>query len=183
MAAVQLERVANALSGVVGDQRIDLVLDVPNSRAGIHGTSLGARVAGYWRIESNFNNLDPVGLFLGEYDGSPVFLRSEVHLTPYYALRHADISGSIGEQEIRARVAAVDAPAHGPSVVGIDGDFEGKTISVFVAVATDLSGAHLDGVIGGRPIKIDATRTSITGEYEGPRALFLLFACTPLYFL
>jgi hypothetical protein len=183
VAAVELERIENALSGVVGDDRVDLVLDVPNSRAGIRGTSLGARVEGYWRIESNYNNVDPVGLFLGEYDGSPVFLRSEVHLTPYYALRHADISGAIGEQVVQARVAAVDAPAHGPSVLGIDGDFEGETISVFVAAATDLSGVHIDGVIGGRPIKINATRTSVIGEYAGPRALFLLFACTPLYFL
>jgi hypothetical protein len=183
VATVQLERVANALTGVVATQRIDLVLDIPNSRAGIHGTSLGARVDGYWRIESNYNNLDPVGLFLGEYDGSPVFLRSEVHLTPYYAFRHADISGSIGEHEIQARVAAVDAPAHGPSVIGVDGEFAGETISVFVAAATDRSGMHLDGVIGGRPIKLDATDTSITGEYEGPPALFLMFACTPLYFI
>jgi len=182
VAVVQLERVEGGLAGVVGDQRVDLVLDVPNSRASVRGTSMGGRVDGYWHIESNFNNLDPIGIFLGEYDGSPVFLRNEVHLTPHYALKHADLSGAIGEQELRARVAAVEAPAYGPSVWGVDGNFDGTTITVFVAVASDLSGARLDGVIGGLPIKLDATRSSVTGEYAGPRALFPLLVCSPLYF-
>jgi hypothetical protein len=182
VAVVQLERVEGTLAGVVGDQRVDLVLDVPNSRAGIRGTSLGGRLDGYWHIESNYNNLAPVGIFLGEYDGSPVFLRNEVHLTPRYALTHADVSGAIGEQELRARVAAVEAPAYGPSVWGVDGNFGDTTITLFVAVASDLSGARLDGVIGGVPIKLDATHTSVTGEYAGPPALFPLLLCSPLYF-
>jgi hypothetical protein len=182
VAIVQLERIGGGIAGVVGDQRVDLVLDVPNSGAGIRGTSLGGRVDGYWHIESNYNNLDPVGIFLGEYNGSRVFLRNEVHLTPRYALRHADLSGTIGEQELRARITSVEAPAFGPSVWGVDGDFDGTTITVFVAVATDLSGASLDGVIGGLPIKLDATHTSVTGEYEGPRALFPILVCSPLYF-
>jgi hypothetical protein len=66
---VELVRAGEHLAGTVGEQRVELVLDIPNSRAGIRGESLGAPVRGYWRIGSNFNNLDPVGLFLGEYDG------------------------------------------------------------------------------------------------------------------
>jgi hypothetical protein len=182
VAFVHLERTEGGLAGVVGDQRVDLVPDVPNSRAGIRGTSLGGRVDGYWNIESNHNNLDPVGIFLGEYDGSPVFLRNEVHLTPHYALRHADVSGTIGEQELRARVTSVEAPAYGPGVWGVDGHFDGATITLFVAVASDLSGARVDGVIDGRPLNLDATRTSVTGEYAGPPALFPLLVCSPLYF-
>jgi hypothetical protein len=181
VAVVQLERGEGTLAGVVGDQRVDLVF-VPHSRAGIRGTSLGGRLDGYWHIESNYNNLDPVGIFLGEYDGSPVFVRNEVHLTPYYALRHADVFGAIGEQELRARVAAVEAPAFGPSVWGIDGNFDGSTITLFVAVASDLSGARLDGVIDGTPVKLDATHASVLGEYAGPPALFPLLLCSPLYF-
>ena len=76
VAVVQLERGEGTLAGVVGDQRVDLVF-VPHSRAGIRGTSLGGRLDGYGHIESNYNNLDPVGVFLGEYDDSPVFLRNE----------------------------------------------------------------------------------------------------------
>jgi hypothetical protein len=182
VAVVQLERTEGGLVGVVGDERVDLVFDVPNSRAGIHGESLGGRVDGYWHIESNHNNLDPVGIFLGEYDGSPVLVRNEVHLTPHYALKHADVSGAIGEHELRARVASVEAPAYGPSVWGIDGHFDGTTITVFVAVAGDLSGTRVDGVIGGLPLKLDASRTAISGEYAGPPALFPLLACSPLYF-
>jgi hypothetical protein len=94
VAAVDLTRIENGLAGVVGDEPVDIVVDVPNSRAGIRGESFGARVDGYWRVESNYDTLDPVGLFLGEYDGLPVFLRSAVHLTPHHALRHADISGA-----------------------------------------------------------------------------------------
>ncbi|HEY0870993.1 MAG TPA: hypothetical protein VGD55_11390, partial [Acidothermaceae bacterium] len=75
-----------------------------------------------------------------------------------------------------------EAPAFGPSVWGVDGDFAGTTITVFVAVATDLSGARLDGVIGGLPINLDATHASVTGEYEGAPALFPLLLCSPLYF-
>jgi hypothetical protein len=162
---------------------VDLVLDVPASRAGIRGTCLGVSVNGYWRIESNHDNLDPEGLFLGDYGGSPIFLRNEVHLTPRYALRHADLVGKIGDQAVHARIASVEAPAYGPSVLGIDGEFDGDTISVYVAAATDTSDVHLDGLVGGRPIKLDVTNRSISGEYSGPDALFLLFACVPLYFL
>jgi len=63
--AVNLVRTDERLVGVVGEQRVELLLEIPNSRAGVRGESLGAQVGGYWRIESNFNNLDPVGLFLG----------------------------------------------------------------------------------------------------------------------
>jgi hypothetical protein len=183
VAEVGLERVENSLSGSVGDRRVDLVLDVPNSRAGLRGTCLGVSVDGYWRIESNYDNLEPVGLFLGDYDGSPIFLRNEVHLTPHYSLRHAHLAGSIGDQAVHARIAPVEAPAYGPSVLGIDGDFGHETISIYVAFASDLSGIHLEGIVGGWPVKLDVTRRSISGEYSAPDALFLLFACTPLYFL
>ena len=183
MAEVHLERVENSLSGVLGARRVDLVLNVPNSRAGMRGTSLGVSVDGHWRIESNHDNLQPVGLFLGDYGGSPVYLRNEVHLTPRYSLRHADLSGTIGDHTVRARIASVEAPAFGPDVVGVDGDFDGETISVYVASAGNLSGIHVDGIIGGHPIKLDVTRGSIRGEYSGPDALFPLFACTPLYFV
>lgn len=107
MVDVELVRTDESLAGVVGDQRVALLLKIPRSRAAVRGQSLGAQVAGYWRIESSSNNLDPVGLFLGEYDGEPVHLRSEVHLTPHYAVRHADVSGAVGEQELQAHVAPV----------------------------------------------------------------------------
>src|ERR1700734_766708 len=58
---VELVRAGEHLVGRVGEQRVELVLDIPNSRAGIRGESLGAPVGGYWRIESNFNTLDSVG--------------------------------------------------------------------------------------------------------------------------
>lgn len=43
--------------------------------------------------------------------------------------------------------------------------------------------AQIDGVIGGRQIKLEATHTSITGEYAGLPALFPLFIGSLLYFL
>jgi hypothetical protein len=113
----------------------------------------------------------------------PVFLRSEVHLTSHYALRHADLSGRIGDVEFGARVAPVEAPAYGPSVVGIDGQLDGETVTLFVAVAADLSEAQVEGVIAGCQIKIDATHSSITGDYAGPPALFPLLVGSLLYFL
>ena len=183
MVDVELVRAGEHLAGTVGEQRVELVLDIPNSRAGIRGESLGAPLGGYWRIESNFSNLDPVGLFLGEYDGRPVHLRSDVHLTPHYAVRHADVSGAVGEQELRAHVAPVEAPAYGPTVMSIDGDFDGAVITLFVTVATDLSKAHINGVIGGHPISIDATLSSVSGQYDGPAALFPLLVSCLLYFI
>jgi hypothetical protein len=43
--------------------------------------------------------------------------------------------------------------------------------------------AQLDGVIGGRQIKLEATHTWITGEFAGPPALFPLFIGSLVYFL
>jgi len=179
---VSLVRTDESLVGVVGEQRVDLLLDLPGSRAGVRGECLGAKVGGYWRIEPNVDNLDPVGLLLGEYDGEPVYLRSEVHLTPYYAVSHADISGMVGEQELQARAAPVEGPADGPTVMGIDGHFDGATITLFVTVMTDLSSAHINGIIGGHTVSVDATHTSVGGEYGGPAPLFpLLVGCLVNY--
>jgi hypothetical protein len=183
MADVELARTDDRLAGSVGEQRVELLLEIPSSRAGVRGESLGAQVGGYWRIESNFNNLDPAGLFLGEYDGEPVHLRSEVHLTPHYAVRHADVSGTVGEQELRAHVAPVEAPAYGPAVMGVDGHFDGAAITLLVTVATDLSQAHINGAVGGHTVSIDATRSSVSGRYDGPAALFPLLVSCLLYFV
>ena len=183
MADVQLVRADEGVSGVVGDQRVELLAEMPSSRAGIRGESFGARVGGYWRIESNYRNLDPAGLFLGEYDGEPVHLRSEVHLTPHYAVRHADVSGTIGEQELQARVAPVEAPAYGPTVVSVDGHFDGAAITLLVTLEGDLSEAHIHGMIGGHSVSIDATHSSVTGHYEGPEPLFPLLVSCLLYFI
>lgn len=179
MVAVSLVRTDKSLIGVVGEQSVELLLGLPRSRGGVRGQCLGAQVGGYWRIESNFDNLDPVGLFVGEYDGQPVHLRSEVHLTPHYA----DICGTVGERELRARVAPVEAPAYGPTVVDIDGHFDGAGITLFVTVATDLSGAPINGIIGGQAISVDATRASVSGQYDGPATLFPLLVGCLLFFI
>ena len=183
MVAIDLERTGESLAGTVGEQRVDLLLGPSRSSAGVRGECLGAKVGGYWRIESNFDNLDPVALFLGEYAGDPVHLRSEVHLTSYFAVRHADISGTVGEQELRARAAPVEAPADGPRVMGIDGHLGGAAITLFATVMGDLSSASINGIIGGHPLRIDATRTSVRGDFEGPATLFPLLVCALLYFL
>lgn len=168
---------------MVGEQPVGLFLNLPAHRAGVRGQSFGAQVGGYWRIESNLNNSEPVGLFLGEYDRDPVHLRSEVHLTPHFAVSHADISGAIGELELRAHVAPVEAPANRPTVMSVDRHFDKTEITLFVTVATDLSEAHINGVIGGHTISISATRSSVTGQYDGPAALFPLLASCLLYFI
>ncbi len=183
MAYVELVLTDENFAGVVGDQRVELLLKRPKSRGGVRGKSFGAQIGGYWRIESNHKNLDPVGLFLGEYDGEPVHVRSEVHLTPHYAVRHADVSGNVGEQVLEARVAPVEAPASGPTVVGVDGQFDGAAITLLVTVESDLSEAHIDGDIGGHTVSIDATRSSVTGRYEGPAALFPLLVSCLLHFI
>lgn len=183
MADVNLVRTDEGFTGVVGDQQVELLLKRPKSRGGVRGESFGAQIGGYWRIESDHDNLDPVGLFLGEYDGDPVHIRSEVHLTPHYAARHADVSGMVGEQELQARVAPVEAPASGPTVVGVDGHFDGAEITLFVTVKGDLSEAHIHGVIGGQTVSIDATRSSVTGRYDGPATLFPLLVSCLLFFI
>lgn len=183
VAAVELARTDERLVGFVGEHRVDIALKVPTSRSGIRGESLGAQVDGYWNIESNLASLDPVGLFLGEYDGQPVHLRSQIHLTPHYAVRHADVSGAVGEHELRAHVAPVDAPACGPTIMCVDGDFDGAVITLFVSVEADLSEAHINGVINGNTVNIGATRSSVSGQCDGPAALFLLLTCSLLHFI
>jgi hypothetical protein len=180
---VELLRTDEGLAGTVGKEAVELLLKRPRSCGGVRGKSFGAKIGGYWRIESNHNNLNPVGLFLGEYDGEPVHLRSEVHLTSHYAVRHADVSGAVGDRELNARVAPVQAPSFGPAVVGVDGHFHGAAITLFVTVAGDLSDAHIHGVIGGHTVSIDATRSSVTGRYEGPAALFPLLVSCLVYFI
>jgi hypothetical protein len=59
--AVSLVRADGTLVEVVGAQRVNLLLDVPHSKAGIRGECLRAAVGGYLHIKSNFKNLDPVG--------------------------------------------------------------------------------------------------------------------------
>lgn len=183
MADVQLLRTEDGLEGTVGSHRVELQLKCPRSRGGVRGNSFGAKIGGYWRIESNHRNLNPVGLFLGEYDGEPIHVRSEVHLTHHYALRHADVTGAVGDRELEARAAPVEAPASGPTVVGVDGHFDKAAITLFVTVAGDLSDAHIHGVIGGQAVSIQATRSQVTGRYEGPAALFLLLVGCLIYII
>lgn len=111
-------------------------------------------------------------------------VRSGVHLTPQYAVIHADISGTVGEQALRARATPVEAPTEGPTVMGIDGHFAGSTITLFVTVMTDLSSAHINGTISGHTISIDATYTSGSEHYDGPAPPFpLLMGPSLLYFI
>ena len=149
MATVQLEYVGNALSGTVGDETVDLVLDLSNSQAGIRGSCLGVSVGGYWHIESNYDTKDPVGMFLGEFGGAPVALRSEAHLTPYCVLRHAELTGQVGDAILEATIASVEAPASGPSVLSIDGTFGDTAFTVYAAQAADYS-IRLEGLVGER---------------------------------
>lgn len=183
MADIELVHTEERLVGVVGEQTVDLLLPFPARHAGIRGQSLDAQVGGYWRIESNFNNPDPVGIFLGEYDGEPVHLRSEVHLTPHFAVRHANVSGTVGKIQLDAQVAPAEAPANGPTVFSVDGHFDKTEITLLAAVASDLSEAHINGVIGGHTIRIDATRSSVTGQYDGPAELFPLLVSCLLFFI
>ena len=181
MATVQLEYAGNVLSGTVGVETVDLVLDVPNSQAGIRGSCLGVSVAGYWHIESNYDRNDPVGVFLGEYGGAPVALRNQVHLTPSCALRHADLTGQVGDAGLEARIASVEVPASGPGVLSIDGTFDDAAFTVYVIQAADHS-IRLEGLVCGRTMRLEVHRPTLHGEYSGPSALFPLFACTPFYF-
>jgi hypothetical protein len=183
VALVALTRSGDALVGTVGDGQVDLQLSVPNSQAGVRGSCLGAQMAGYWRIESNFENLDPVGLFLGEWDGVPVFLRSEVHLSPAYGLGRVDVIGTVGERELRCRVAPVDRYTAGRSLVSVDGYFDTQDVTLFGGVSDDYSSAHLDGVIGGCQVSLVATRTAVNGSYAGPAELLPLLIASLLYFV
>ena len=68
-------------------------------------------------------------------------------------------------------------------VMWIDGDFDGAAITWLVTVETGLSGAHINGVIDGNTVSIAATRSSVSGQYDGPDALFPLLTCSLLHFL
>ncbi|MDQ2874664.1 MAG: hypothetical protein M3Y33_07605 [Actinomycetota bacterium] len=65
--------------------------------------------------------------------------------------------------------------------MGVDGHFDGAAITLLVMVAVDLSEAHINGVVGGHTVSIDAARSSASGRYDGPAALFPLLVSCLLY--
>lgn len=103
--------------------------------------------------------------------------------TPHYAVQHADVSGAVGERELRAHVAPVDAPACGPTVMCVDGDFGGAAITLFVTFEPDLSKAHANAVIDWNTVNMVATRSSVSGQYDGSAAIFPLATCSLLHFI
>lgn len=184
MAIVDLTRTAAGLAGAVGELPFDLQFDAPNSHAGVRGVSMGVTVEGHWHIESNFENVNPVGRFIGLYDDSQVLLCNEAHLTPDYALRHADLSGSIGGEELMARIAPVDAPAHGPMVLGVDGQIDRKVITLLAAVHTGRTArAQITGAVDGRQVNLVATRSGVAGTYDAPAPLLPLLVMALAYFI
>lgn len=183
MPRVLLTRRGDELTGTVGDDRVDLVLSVPDSQASVRGRCLGAAVGGYWRIASNAEDLNPVGLFLGEFGGEPVFLRSEVHLSPTYGLGHVDVIGAAGDRELSARIVPVDRSTSDSSLVEIDGRFDGQALTFFAGVSGDDASAHLEGVVGGLTVTLTVTRSEVGGDYAGPPQLFPLLVASLLYFL
>lgn len=142
-----------------------------------------------WNIGDNHRNLDPITELHGTFAGDPVRLTGDFHLTDYYAFRYADITGSVGDDELSARIASVEAPAIAPATISIDGTFGSNSVTLYASIEGDLSG-RIEGLVGGRPMKLNAIvdrsdghSVDVVGEYDGPAALLTLLVGALIYFL
>lgn len=182
MPSINITRTINGLEGTVADQSIRLVAQIPRHHGDIRGEYMGSQLHCYWNIESNFRTSDPSATLLGEYDSLPIVVRSQIHLTRSYALRGAEIDGMLGHVPVQARLKPVDAPAHGPRVIEIDGTFGTDGITLFATLDTGRRLAQLYGGIGNAQIAVEITAESITGEYAAAKPLFPLLVVPLLYF-
>lgn len=183
MPNIFITRTGDGLEGAVAGQRIKLAFKVPRHQGGIRGECMGARLDCYWHVESNFKTLNPEGILLGEWAGLPIMLRCQVHLARGYALRKAEVVGSVGRLPIQVCLTPLEAPAQGSRVIEVTGTFDTEGVTLFLAIDSDHGGAHIHGKVGERQVKIHATGTSVTGEYEAAPPLFPLLIVPMIYFL
>lgn len=175
------------LHGVVGSGPIRIAVAGRPNRASYAGTCSGHDFVLDLQVGSNHRNLNPTTELRGSYDGAPVELSGAVHLTSYFALRHVDITGTIGDHRVTAVVASVEAPASGPAVLSIDGHFDDAVITAYAAVGPTGRAQRIEGLVGGQTMRLTVDTVAglgvhIGGEYAGPPALLGLLVGALTYF-
>lgn len=189
MSSVDLTYQRALVDGTVGAEPVRFTMQTRH-RSGSRGTSVGLALDVSWNIGDNHRNLDPITELHGTFAGDPVRLTGDFHLTDYYAFRYADITGSVGDDELSARIASVEAPAIAPATISIDGTFGSNSVTLYASIEGDLSGGRIEGLVGGRPMKLNAIvdrsdghSVDVVGEYDGPAALLTLLVGALIYFL
>lgn len=187
MGAVQLAFRDGELSGAVDGRPVRIMVQGRRKQSRVTGVFLGEDVVAEWTLGSNQNNLDPVTVLRGSAADVSIDVTATVHLTAVHFLKYVDISGAAAKQEIRVRVVPVDHRAAGPEIVEIDGTFGSARLTLYAWRERDLRQAGIQGLIGGSPNRLTASRVdgtvTLAGDYSGPSGLLHLLVGSLLHFL
>jgi len=176
------------LIGTVHGQRVDMIAVLPGSPGTVSGRLAGERVDADWQITydgTSDQTVLPVTLH-GSLAGQDVALTAVFRLQPDFLFDSGTVSGNAAGQPVQAQVS--NAPGQTTSSVNVDGSFAGTAFSLYGTVDLSPNGSGLvKGTVGGKPVQLNATfrlgKIRITGDFNGPPALFGLAAGGLIYFL
>ncbi|MHB1533459.1 MAG: hypothetical protein ACYC1D_02410 [Acidimicrobiales bacterium] len=180
------------LEGFVGAAAVNLHLTLPHHAAHAVGTVGGAPLAAAWDVADNSTTHPGQSASLtARFSDQDLTLSGTFHLEPSFFFDHADLVGTFGDQAIEAHVEAIQGGYDTTNAVHVAGSFAGAELSLFAAIAGDLTAAKVRGDVASTPVQLDATRlgegadrgVQVTGRYEGPTALLLVMVAALLYFM
>jgi hypothetical protein len=187
---VDLVHKEQQLTGVVGEEPIDLLLDVPCHAGEVRGNFAGHDLVASWQLGDNYyEHPDVSGTASGTFAGQAFELLGVFHLDSNYAIEAAEISGEIGGEPIAVNLQPATGGLSPTRTVAIDGTFAGTEFSIFSTISGDLTSGHVRGVVDGHALRLDASKEQkdgsvrVTGTYGGPPAILALAVGTFLYFI
>lgn len=174
------------LTGTFAGRNVDLKADLPASRGTVTGTMAGEPVDANWQIAHNGTSgqmVLPVTVD-GSLARQAISLNAVFRLMPDHQFDSGKVTGTASGRSVQAEASSASGDS---SSVNVDGSFAGTTFSLFASIAGDLRSGLIRGIVGGKPAQLKARVQSgaihITADYSGPSALFVIAACTLLYFL
>lgn len=178
--AVELTHSGGQLTGTLGQQSVDLSLDLPAENGRAEGNLGDMAVWASWNLADTWHDAAPVAMHgvLGE---ASLGLFGWVHRDPRLAFDHATIDGHFASQPVWAHVEEGD-PGTFTGTFAAHGMFAGADFSLRGTVTCGYS-AMITGAVSGHPIALKGQRnpssssgSAITGIYEGPTPLLLVIS-------
>jgi hypothetical protein len=180
------------LSGSIGDQVVNLQLNVPTHNGEATGSFAGMPVSARWENGNNYTIYPDVPSDVkGSFAGLPVELHATFHLEPNYLFDRGTVSGNVGSDVLVAKVERASGGLNSTSTVAVDGMLGSTPFTIYAAIDGSLTRGEIRGTVGDSPIRIDATRTHapdapethLEGVYIGPPVLLALVVGTFLHFI
>jgi hypothetical protein len=175
------------LTGTFAGRNVDLTAELPASRGTVKGIMAREPVDANWQIAHNSTSgqmVLPVTVD-GSLARQAISLNAVFRLMPNQLFDSGKVTGTAGGRSVQAEASS--ASGESSSSVNVDGSFAGTAFSLYASIAGDLRSGLIRGIVGGKPAQLKARVQSgaihITGDYSGPSALFVIAACTLLYFL